>query len=321
MKMYNYSNSFFRSIVAVLLMVLVTISANAQHFTDFEFVETAPANIRQSMQNNTKAVFRQIHEAHFGKKPGITLSRNNATPDAIDRIQSLWSTSKFYCIETDLIARVLQTPRGYQVRNIPVIFVDGATNEDKYQDIVLEFASDGKISDIYIAIPMHQYYNIIETGSEVTDMRRRQLILGFVENFHTSYYLKDIDFITKIFSNDVLPRQRVDSPRPIGTDVQYVEHSKSQYIDNLRSAFVRNSFINTKFDEIEVMKDEEKGHIYGVTLRQQWNSSTYKDGGWFFMIVDFRDEDYPIIWVRTWQPLEVSRNDVFGLSDFNLNNI
>ena len=319
MKMYRY----IRQIIVVVWMGFIPLWVNAQHFSEFEFVETAPANIRQAMQDNAKAVFRQIHEAYFEKKSGLTLSRNNATPEAIERIQALWSTSKFYCIETDLIARVLQMPKGYQVRNIPVLFADGATDEDKYQDLVLEFAPDGKISDIYIAIAMQQYYNILETGSEVTDIRRRQLILGFVENFRTAYNRKDITYLDQVFSNDALIitgkmlRASGDSPRPVGSNnVRYVVQNKTQYMTNLQRVFKNNSFINIKFDEIEVMRDEERGHIYGVTLRQQYNSSNYKDEGWLFLMIDFRDEDNPMIWVRTWEPLDVPRNKVMGLVDF-----
>jgi len=295
---------------------------NAQHFTDFEFVETASASIRQAMQNNTKEVFRQIHDSYYSKKNNITLSRNNATPDAISSIHALWSTSKFYCIETEIITKVLQTPKGWQVRNIPVMFVEGETDEDKYQDIVLEFASDGKISGIYIALAMHQYNDVFKDANEVTDLRRRQLVLGFVENFRTAYNRKDIDYLDRVFSNDALIivgkelRSRGDGlPPPVHYDVR----TKSEYMKNLKEAFDRNQYINIKFSEIEVMQHTNpgSGHIYGVVLRQDWNASGgYKDTGWIFLMIDFKDEDNPLIWVRTWQPISVPKNQVFWLGDF-----
>jgi hypothetical protein len=214
-------------------------------------------------------------------------------------------------------------PRGgWQVRGVPVFFVDGATNEDKFQELVLEFMTDGKINDIYISIPLQQYQNILDAGNNVTDLRRRQMILGFVENFRTAYNRKDVEYLDRVFSNDALIitgtvlKKSGDSPNPIGVDIKYVTQSKTEYIQRLRGAFARNQFINVKFDEIEVMQDEERGHIYGVTLRQQWNSSTYKDEGWLFLMIDFRNEDNPMIWVRTWQPLEVPKNKVFGIVDF-----
>lgn len=319
------NNNIMKHFITIAFFGLITININAQqHFTEFEFTETTSSNVRQVMQNNAKTVFKQIHESYFNKKNAISLSRNNATPEAITRIQSLWSTSKFYCVETELIARVLEMPggRGLQVRNIPVFFIDGATEEDKYQDMVLEFTSDGKISDLYIALPMNQYYKIFESGNGVTDLRRRQLVLGFVEDVRTAYNRKDAKYLDQVFSNDALIitgkvlKRTGDSPNPIGVDVKYVTQTKSEYIKKLKSVFVNNTFINIKFDSIEVLKDEVQDHIYGVTLRQRWNSSTYSDEGWLFLMIDFRNENEPQIWVRTWQPLEVPRNKVFGLVDF-----
>jgi len=318
--------SFIKQIIAIIATGIITTGVNAQHFTDFEFVETAPPNIRQAMQNNTKAVFRQIHDAYYSKKNDVTLSRNNATPEAIGRIQALWSTSKFYSVETEIIAKVLQASKGWQVRNIPVMFVEGETDEDKYQDIVLEFAPDGKISDVYIALPMHQYYEVFREANEVTDLRRRQLILGFVENFRTSYNRKDIDYLNRVFSNDALIiTGKVLKPAGKSLDpegrakIEYVVQNKSQYLTRLNAVFKNNAYINIKFDEIEVIRHDGNTNIYGVTLRQKWNTTNYSDEGWIFLMIDFKDEDNPLIWVRTWEPLEVPRNEVMGLDNFKIN--
>ena len=263
----------------VITVFFASIGVNAQHFTDFEFVETAPENIRRAMANNARAVFRQIHEAHFGSRAGVTnLSTTNATQEAIGRIQELWSTSRFYCYETELITRVLAKPSGgYQIRNVPIIFVDGANDDEKYQELVLDFDRNGRISDIYVAISLQQVGNIIGAGNDVTDLRRRQLILGFVENFRTAYNQKDINYLDQVFSNDALIitgrvlERRGDSPPPTGVSLEYVTQTKREYITRLRAAFARNQFINVIFDEIVVTQHEVSPHIYGVTLRQQWN--------------------------------------------------
>ena len=311
-------------IVTTVMMSCKTSVYNAiivMHFTDFTFVGTVSPNTRQTMQNNANEIFRQIHESYFSKKQSVLPSLNNATKETIVRTQALWSLNKFYCVETEVIVRVLEMPnkRGYQVRNIPVFFADGATEEDKYQDMVLEFTSDGQISDLYIALPMNQYSKIFETGNGVTDMRRRQIILEFLENFITAYYCRDITFIDKMYGNDVLIitgkelKRSGNSPNLTGVDEKNVIYSKSEYMQRLKTVFANNSFINFKFDEIEVIKDEEKDNIYGVTLRQHWNTSSYSDGGWMFLMIDFKNEYEPLIWIRTWQPLETPRNKVFDL--------
>ena len=314
--------SFFKHVFFVMLIGLITTSVvNAQHFTDFEFYEGASANILQTSQNNAKAVFRQIHESFFNKRQSITLSSANATPEAIERIRDLWSTSKFYCVETYLMKPVARIPDGgWQVRDVPVFFIDGGTPEEQYQELVLEFTSNGTISDIYIALPMHQRDKIFKDATEVTDLRRRQLILGFVENFRTAYNRKDINYIEDVFSNEALiitgkvTKRNGDSPNPRGVEVTYVTHNKQTYINNLKGVFSRNSFINIKFEDIEVVKGNE--NVYGVTLKQHWNASNYSDVGWLFLMIDYKDENNPLIWVRTWEPPEVPKNKVIGLDNF-----
>jgi len=182
------SENFKKYIVKILVPFFAfTLVVNAQHKTEFEFVETTSVDIRKKMQDNVGSVFGSIHDSYFAGRNNLNISRNNATPDAIEQIQALWSTSHFYCTETDVISRVLKTARGWQVRGIPVFFKQGGTDADRYQDIVIEFTSDGRISDVFIALPMHQVAEILKAQDEVTDLRRRQLILGFVENFRTAY--------------------------------------------------------------------------------------------------------------------------------------
>ena len=110
-----------------------------------------------------------------------------------------------------------------------------------------------------------------------------------------------------------------DSPNPMDVNVEYVKHNKETYMNNLRRAFSANAFINVKFDEIEVMMHPDNSNIYGVTLKQHWNTSNYSDAGWLFLMIYFRDESNPLILIRTWQPLQVPRNDVFGLDNFRIN--
>ena len=249
----------------------------------------------------------------------MSISENYATEGAIRQIQRLWSTSRFYCSDTEIFQPVLQTPKGMQVRNISVYFEQGGTNEDKYQDMVIEFTPNGKISDVYIAIAKTQYVNFFKGATEVSDYRLRQLICGFVENFRTAYNRKDLPYLEKVFSDDALIivgtelQSKGDGLKPL---VKYDIVPRNVYMEKLRAVFQRNTYINIKFEEIEVVQQDKKIPFYGVTLRQEWNSSTYSDVGWLFLMIDYRNEDRPMIWVRTWQDIKTPRNRVFWLGDF-----
>ena len=323
----NHSKSPFRAILGLLLLSCFTsVWVNAQHTTEFEFTD-ADQGMLKNMQNNVKAVFGSIHKSYFeGKGGGITLSTNNATDKAISQIRTLWSTSHFYCTETDVIQPVVKASTGYQVRNIPVFFKEGKTKEGKYQDLVIEFTPDGKINDLYISFPNHQIEKFFEGAILVTDFRHRELIVGFMENFRTAYNRKDIPLLDKVFSNDALiivgrevqASGRGDSPIPRRSNVEYVKRTKTEYLENLKKVFAKNEYIEIKFSEINLMRKSANSNIYGVTLRQDWASSTYSDVGWLFLMIDFTNEDRPQIWVRTWQPISVPRREVFEIGDFSI---
>jgi len=324
--------NLLRQFASVLLGSLLCAQAYAQHTTEFLFTETASEPVRRTMQANAQALFSEINTAADQYKSTLALS-SNVTEEAKKRIQSLWSMSHFYCTETAITTRVLKSSNGYQVRNIPVFIEEGKTDEDQFQSMVIEFTLDGRISDLYIALEWHQYANIIGNSNDVSDVRHRQMILDLVENFRTAYNSKDMPFLNEIYSDEALiitgkvltPQKRGDMPTSINQQkIEYSVQSKKQYLANLSRVFASNSYINIKFDSIVVTQHEGNPNIYGVTLKQHWNTATYSDEGWLFLLIDYEDENNPLIWVRTWQPskdnngssIYYNPEDIFGLGDF-----
>jgi len=326
---------FIRHFATVIVGGFLCAQAYAQHTTEFLFSETASDNLRKTMQTSAEAVFAEINRAYDQNQAGLALSQSYVTEDANKRIQTLWTTSHFYCTETGIATRVLKSSNSYQVRNIPIFLVNGNSPEDQYQDIVIEFTESGKISDMYIAIAPHQYSKIMGNSSEVTDLRYRQMIVDLVENFRTAYNRRDIPFLKDIFSDETLiitgkvlyPQKRADIPVAFNqTQIQYSVQNKKQYLTNLKRVFESNTYINIKFDEIVVTRHEGNPNIYGVTLKQDWNASGgYHDEGWLFLMIDYEDVNNPLIWVRTWQPLtdpgtggelRYSTEEIFGLGSF-----
>lgn len=336
------NNNFIRHFAIIFLGCLMCTKSYAQHTTEFLFDPSTMSDdyVRKTMQANARAVFAEINRAYDQNKSGLTLSATNITTEAIQRIQTLWATSHFYSTETDITTRVLKSSNGYQVRNVPVFFAQGKTNEDKYQDIVLEFTTGGKISDIYISIAPHQYAQIIGNSNEVEDIEERMRVVELVEVFKTAYNTKDTVFLKNIYSDDALiitgkvvtQQKKTDMPTVLNNQkIEYSVQSKKQYLAKLQKIFAANSYINIKFTDVVVTRHEGNPNIYGVTLKQDWNTRPtkdspygYHDKGWLFLLFDFEDKKNPQIWVRTWQPLQdgngnpirYSNEDIFNLSDF-----
>ena len=139
--------------------------------------------------------------------------------------------------------------------------------------------------------------------------------------------MKDIGKIEQFFSDDALiitgKVSRADATMEIipHDRVSYMRQTKSEYIERLSAIFNRNERIEVHFTEMSIKQHPNPAYsqYYGVQVKQEWQSSSYSDTGYVFMLWDFTDENNPIIHVRTWEPSNVmspfSIDDVEGLEE------
>lgn len=322
----------------VLALIFWGISANraaAQYKTEFLLSGMQDYQLKTTMEQALTALLTECNTAQaamrFLKLDSAAL-QGKISEEAIASLNALWTNSPFRCAETEVIEKALQTPAGYQVRNIPLLMEPLDKNnyqDDLYQELVVNFDPNGKIDGVYFSIGMHLYSKVIRSNITVTDLRRRQVILDFVENFRTAYNRKDLPFLGQVFSDDalIITGKQVKSVKNDGSitldkSFEYKRQTKAQYLANLKRVFARNKIIKVIFDDIKVVKHPVKDYYYGVTLKQGWRSDTYSDVGYVFLLIDFKDEMHPMIHVRTWQPEKyddgtlVPESKIFSLSDF-----
>ena len=229
------------------------------------------------------------------------------TEGAKEDLSMLWENSRFVCWEDKVVQHCLTTGTGYQVRNIPLELVD-ADEDDKYHEAVINFDREGNMTGFNLAISNNLYMDIIKANLELTDHRRRQLILDWTERFRSAYNKKDITFLRAVFSNDALiitgrvTERKTRDGIPLPPKVELIEKNKEQYLKDLAVVFNSNKYINVTFDSLEVKMHRNDSDVYGVTLHQGYTSDRYHDDGYLFLLWDFRDETRPQIHVRAWQP-------------------
>ena len=288
------------------------------------------ATVKAKMERTMSAFLTEVNNAQSSKRAlnfgGMGLSTNVQSS-----VSMLWENSPFECTDEEIIEHCIQTGSGYQVRNIPLMMrpTDSSFNEDEYQEAVFSFDLSGNLESFYLTLSMNLYMNVIKSNKSVTDLRRRQLILDYVEHFRTAYNQKDKEFLEAVFSDDaliitgkVIP-QRVRDNIQLPARVEYTRQTKRQYMTKLSQIFAANKHIKVTFDEIRVVMHPTKSEWYGVTLHQGWTSDRYHDDGWLFLLWDFSNEDHPTIHVRTWQPDKIEGKklpdeEIFSLDDFNI---
>lgn len=181
----------------------------------------------------------------------------------------------------------------------------------------------------------HPFYQeavkVISGKLEEKDSENRRMILNYVEHLRTSYTTKDIDFLEQLFSENaliivgtVVHTSQKETGYLSPAQVLYNVRNKRQYLDKLRQVFKANQNIDVRFSNFRIMRHPTMKGIYGVSLRQQYQSDIYSDDGYLFLLWDFRDETAPKIHVRTWQPhmqtdhTPLPEDEIFNINNFNL---
>lgn len=315
-----------------LLFFLLLFAAgvlSAQHKTSVLIPSEFPGSAQLSKQagallSEANAAFQSGRKI----KPGKLKLSAAAQKTLVD----LWAYRPFFCSETEVNLQPIIRPDSLiELRGIP-IQIKVAAGDLSEEHLVLAFRRNGFLESVTLGLPEHQYETVLSAGLTVADLRRRQIILDFVENFRTAYNRKDLTYLEQVFSDQALiivghvvqsGEDRSDYlENNLGTQrVELIRQSKADYLSGLERVFGKNEYIKVGFEEIEVVQHRKFQSIYGVSLLQYWYSPTYSDKGYLFLMIDFRDENQPIIHVRAWQPGKHTAPDsVISLGDFEIIN-
>ena len=287
-------------------------------------------SLKTKMENATSRILNEVNDAQAQNRD-LNFHIMGVSESVSRSMAMLWENTPFVCSDELIVEHCITTKSGYQIRNIPLLMKprgDREFNEDEYQEAVISFDKNGNVESFYLTISQALYMNVIKENKEVSDLRRRQLILDYVEQFRTAYNQRDINFLQQVYSDDALiitgkviiqkHREGFNTQK-----IQYNKQTKAEYIAKLRRIFSSVSYIKVTFDEIEVMRHPAKKDFYGVTLHQGYSTSDYHDDGYLFLLWDFTNEDAPQIHVRTWQPDRIDgkslpKDEIFSLSDFDI---
>lgn len=315
----------FSFLVFLLLMQVLHAQVDIPASVEFQFVpgSISRGSLKTGMEQSASRLLTAVNKACTTNKE-VDLQGVSFEGNALQNFISLWSNIHFYCEEELCVEPCLTDAQGYQVRALPITLVPLSDDFEGSltRELTISFNRQGQISGVRMALDNNQYRSVMQQGSAVTDTRRRLEILKFVEDFRCYYNEKNLEALEKIYADDALiitgsVLKNIETGLGMPT-VKYRKQDKVQYMNSLKGIFARNKYIDIKFDKISVVRHGVKPDFYGVTLHQDWNTSTYSDEGWLFLLWDFRDEQNPVIHVRTWQPNQVIKTDtdIFSLDDF-----
>jgi hypothetical protein len=322
--------------ILLILLCLSVCSAKAQTDVRLRITEgVTDSALIAKIEGNTSRFLTEIRNAFFEERQ-LDFSGVEIAPDAVQVVLDMWNISIFNSSVSELERKCIKRyDGGWQIRDIPIIMLAEETvaENDRKQEIVINFTAEGAIDDINILGSEHRTSEIITSGDTVRNLVDRQRILDFVEKFRTAYNTKNLKYLDTFYSDDALIitgkfikkalRSDQVGTLQIQNDVEYITQSKPQYFRKLTRIFSAIKYINIDFREIEIHQHPLYRDLYGVTLKQYWNTDIYSDVGFLFLTVDCKDIDKMIIHFRAWQPSEyngkeLSRDERFRITKFNI---
>lgn len=304
--------------VFLMTALMLSCELHSQIMFSFEPSPNVSTSLKSVMDGNISALLTEINRAGM-VGDNLDLSGINMEDGARERLNSLWQDSRIICNSTINRSKCLEDYQGFQARDISVTMKSSDGSEPVSRELTVSLNKAGVITGVRPAWEFQESKeSILKSSSAVTDTRERYEILKWVEDFRCYYNEKNLKALGQIYSDDALiitgsvvmqRKNSSDFNSLIENNASYKVQSKEVYLNRLASVFKSNRRINVEFDNIEVRRHGSRPHIYGVTLRQKWSTDSYHDEGWLFLLWDFNNPDYPQIYVRTWQPLDVEKKD------------
>ena len=319
-----------RILTTMVLASMAILVICAQEKVTFIFSEGLyKENLKKTAEQNISQLLTNINAAAESKSV-VSFNGVKISEQAKHEFLDLWEFMPFSCDDAVNVEKCLQTVTGYQVRGLPVTILDiDDYNDNPTRELTVSFASDGEITGVFFSLEKHMVNTIMNSGTDVADVRRKEEILNFVERYRSYYDQKDLKAIEDIFSNDavIITGRMVTYKTPEGAMVkvpEYDEKNKVQYINELRGIFARKKYIKVGFSNIELKRHPTKKNVYLVTLVQDWRTENaygrvYSDTGYVNLLWEFPENDGdPRIMVRTWEAKDVTPTKRLEMKDFKI---
>ena len=233
-------------------------------------------------------------------------------------------------IDTDYPVIINKTYEGWELRRIPIYCNYPSLNKQTTEYVILDFDEKGILTDINFSVFDQLYKTYVLGNSDVEDKQHKQIIIKFIEKYRTAFLNRDIKTIETIFADEAViivgkikkaDKQmkdyqylKLNKDQP---DVEYLRMTKNQYLYRQKRIFSNQQDIHLGFNTFKLIRKSRKCDIYGISMRQQYNSTGYSDEGHLFLLIDF-EGDKPMIYVRSWQPQEWREDQLIELGNFRV---
>ncbi len=250
-----------------------------------------------------------------------------------NKITDMMKYNKINITAGSITADVNKTFTGWELRKIKIVNKYSSLNKQSPEYMVLDFDDNGNLYDVNFGIMDNLYDKFVEQGTYGNDWGNRQVIIKFVEKYRTAFLSRNIKMLDSLFADeaviivgrvlkktkmkDIYKYTKLNEDQP---DIRYTQYTKDEYLKNQANVFKNQKDIFVGYNSFKIMKKNKQDNVYGLSMRQFYQATSYSDEGYLFLLVDFNNEQ-PQIYVRSWQPQEWNETALIKLSNFNLNKL
>lgn len=299
-------------------------------------IQVTDSDIKLNIQTNTDcAVLEKISQSAITVIDLISKRKTKELNKLLDKdefiknkLTDMINLNGLSVLGNEFDVNVNKTFNGWEMRKITASSNYSSINTMSKEYLVLDFDSSGNFYDVNFGIIENLYNEFVEQGKFGNDWGNRQVIIKFLEKYRTGYMSRNLTMIEDMFADEaviivgrVLSKNKYkDVSKFLNQlpDAQYTRQTKEQYLKSLKGLFKSQKDIYLDFSNFSITKKNKQPGVYGVSMRQQYKSTTYADEGYLFLFVDF-NEELPQIYVRSWQPQEWDDSSLIKLSNFILN--
>lgn len=255
----------------------------------------------------------------------------SADPFLMEKLTSLIKYNNPIPIDQSAKADLNKTATGWEVRKLRVLTSYPSLNRQATEYLILDFDENGSFYDINFGTVEQLYDQFVEQGTFGNDWGNRQTIVKFIEKYRSAFLTRNMGMLDSMFAEEaviIVGRElkkgkksdnyqysKMTESQP---DIQYVQYTKKQYLENQKKAFKNQKDIFLGYSTFKINKKNNMPGTYGISMKQFYAATSYADEGHLFLLVDFL-QDQPQIYVRSWQPHEWNEDAMIKLANFKLN--
>jgi hypothetical protein len=254
-----------------------------------------------------------IGDAQFSEKWGAILKYNSVQPSLK---QPVWNAEP--------------TWDAAEVREIAVVNRYKAIGLQSREYLVPDFDQQGNLIDVNYGVMEGLYENVRNQAAAAGDWKERLVLLKFLEKYRTAFMTRDLATLDMIFADEaVIIVGRKLRPGETTTQYNYVpegnkqpgiaylKQTKTEYLARQKKLFADRKDIYLGYNTFQIMRKNSQPGVYGISMRQNYQSDGYADEGYLFLLIDFNGKQ-PQIYVRAWQPNEWKEDALVGMGSFSV---